>query len=125
MEKDIAFEMAASTVRYGAGVTGEVRMDLAALGARRVLVLTDRVLKRLPPVQAVVADSLERQKTTFVVYDRVRVEPTDEPMPDAVAFAREGECPDLPRASRARRPGRQSAHRQKPVPPRAQRSSGS
>ena len=89
MEKDIAFEMATSTLRYGAGVTGEVGMDLAALGARRVLVLTDSVLKALPPVQTV-ADSLERQKIPFVVYDRVRVEPSDGSVLDAVAFARDG-----------------------------------
>jgi hydroxyacid-oxoacid transhydrogenase len=89
MEKDIAFEMATSTLRYGAGVTGEVGMDLAALGARRVLVLTDPVLKALPPVQTV-ADSLERQKIPFVVYDRVRVEPSDGSVLDAVAFARDG-----------------------------------
>jgi len=89
MEKDIAFEMAASTVRYGAGVTGEVGMDLAALGARRVLVLTDPVLKALPPVQTV-ADSLDRQKIPFVVYDRVRVEPSNQSMLNAVAFARDG-----------------------------------
>ena len=89
MEKDIAFEMAASTVRYGAGVTAEVGMDLAALGARRVLVLTDSVLKALPPVQTV-ADSLDRQKIPFVVYDLVRVEPSDRSMLDAVAFARDG-----------------------------------
>ncbi|HEV8317143.1 MAG TPA: hydroxyacid-oxoacid transhydrogenase [Vicinamibacterales bacterium] len=90
MEKDIAFEMAASTVRYGAGVTCEVGMDLASLGARRVLVLTDSVVKTLPPVQRV-AESLERQRIPFVVYDRVRVEPTDQSMLDAVAFARDGE----------------------------------
>src|SRR3989442_6581840 len=90
MEKDIAFEMAASTVRYGAGVTCEVGMDLASLGARRALVLTDSVVKTLPPVQRV-AESLERQRIPFVVYDRVRVEPTDQSMLDAVAFARDGE----------------------------------
>src|SRR5438093_12601824 len=90
MEKDIAFEMAASTVRYGAGVTCEVGMDLASLDARRALVLTDSVVKTLPPVQRV-AESLERQRIPFVVYDRVRVEPTDQSMLDAVAFARDGE----------------------------------
>jgi len=89
MEKDIAFEMAASTVRYGTGVTSEVGMDLAALGARRVLVLTDSVLKALPPVQTV-ADSLDRQKIPFVVYDLVRVEPSDQSVLNAVAFGRDG-----------------------------------
>ena len=89
MEKDIAFEMAASTVRYGTGVTSEVGMDLAALGARRVLVLTDSVLKALPPVQTV-ADSLDREKIPFVVYDLVRVEPSDQSVLNAVAFGRDG-----------------------------------
>src|SRR5262245_35274628 len=89
MEKDIAFEMAGSAVRYGVGVTAEVGMDLAALGARRVLVLTDPVVKGLAPVQTVI-DALERQKVPYGLYDRVRVEPSDESVLDAIAFAREG-----------------------------------
>ena len=88
MDKDIAFEMAASTVRFGLGVTREVGMDLAALGARRVLVLTDPLLKALPPVQTVL-ESLQREQLTFAVYDRVRVEPSDQSVLDAVAFARD------------------------------------
>ncbi len=89
MDKDIAFEMAASTVRYGRGVTREVGMDLAALGARHVLVLTDPVVKALAPVQTVI-ESLQRERITCALYDRVRVEPSDESMLDAVAFARDG-----------------------------------
>ncbi len=41
MTKDIAFEMAVSSVRYGVGVTREVGPDLADLGAKHVLVVTD------------------------------------------------------------------------------------
>jgi hydroxyacid-oxoacid transhydrogenase len=89
MEKDIAFEMAASTVRYGIGVTREVGMDLAALGVRHVMVVTDPVMSRLPPVHTV-ADSLAEQKVRFQVYDRVRVEPSDASVLDAIAFARDG-----------------------------------
>jgi hydroxyacid-oxoacid transhydrogenase len=84
---DYAFEMAASAVRFGAGVTREVGMDLAELGARLVLVLTDPTLSRLPPVQTVL-ESLEASRIPFALYDRVRVEPTDASFLDAITFAR-------------------------------------
>ena len=51
--KEIAFEMAVSSVRFGAGVTREVGMDLADLGVRRALILTDPALRSLAPVQTV------------------------------------------------------------------------
>jgi hydroxyacid-oxoacid transhydrogenase len=87
---EYAFEMAVSSVRFGSGVTREVGMDLAELGARRVLVITDPVVRRLPPVQTVM-DSLEACRLTSTLYDRVRVEPTDESFLDAIAFAKRQE----------------------------------
>ncbi len=63
-------------------------MDLADLGARQVLVLTDPMLRSLPPVHTVLA-SLEDSHLSYVVYDRVRVEPTDESFQDAIHFARQ------------------------------------
>jgi len=91
MENEIAFEMAVSNVRFGAGVTREVGMDLVDIGARRALVFTDPVVSRLQPV-ATVLESLEDNRIPFVLYDRVRVEPTDESMEDAIAFAAQSEC---------------------------------
>ena len=88
MKNEIAFEMAASSIRFGAGVTREVGMDLADLGARKVLVITDPVLADMAPVQTVL-ESLESAGVGFVLYDRVRVEPTDESFLDAIAFARQ------------------------------------
>jgi alcohol dehydrogenase class IV len=88
MTKDIAFEMAVSSVRFGVGVTREVGMDLAEMGARLVLVVTDPVLARLPPVHTVL-ESLEANRIPYAVYDRVRVEPSDESFLDAIAFAKE------------------------------------
>jgi hydroxyacid-oxoacid transhydrogenase len=88
MNNDNAFEMAVSSVRYGVGVTHEVGMDLAEIGARLVLVMTDPVVSRLPPVQTVI-DSLEHSGVPYVLYDRVRVEPSDESFLDAIAFANE------------------------------------
>ena len=86
MTKDIAFEMAVSSVRFGVGVTREVGMDLAEMGATLVLVVTDPTLARLPPVKTVL-DSLDQNKIACELYDRVRVEPSDESFLDAIAFA--------------------------------------
>lgn len=89
MQNETAFEMAVSSIRFGPGVTREVGMDLADLGARNVLVLTDPVLAKLPPV-ATVMQSLEDNGVSATLYDRVRVEPTDESFGDAIAFATRG-----------------------------------
>jgi hydroxyacid-oxoacid transhydrogenase len=88
MNKDTAFEMAVSSVRFGVGVTHEVGMDLAEMGARLVLVMTDPIVSALPPVRNVI-DSLERSGVPYALYDRVRVEPSDESFLDAIAFANE------------------------------------
>jgi hydroxyacid-oxoacid transhydrogenase len=57
------------------------------MGANRVLVVTDPVMRQLPPVHTAL-ESLEANGIAFDVYDRVRVEPTDESFLDAIAFAR-------------------------------------
>lgn len=89
MNNENAFEMTTSQVRFGPGVTREVGMDLADLGARSALVLTDPRLSRMTPVLTVL-ESLEDHGIPFVVYDRVRIEPTDESFQDAITFARRG-----------------------------------
>jgi hydroxyacid-oxoacid transhydrogenase len=88
MSNEIAFEMAVAPIRFGVGVTREVGMDLADLGARRVLLLTDPTLRHLAPVEMVLR-SLEANGVACVVYDRVRVEPNDVSFQDAIVFARE------------------------------------
>jgi hydroxyacid-oxoacid transhydrogenase len=87
MTRDTAFEMAVSNVRFGVGVTREVGMDLQEAGATLALVLTDPRLRVLPPVQRVL-ESLDESRIRYDVYDRVRVEPSDESFLDAIAFAR-------------------------------------
>jgi hydroxyacid-oxoacid transhydrogenase len=88
VSRDTAFETAAASVRFGSGVTREVGMDLADMGARRVLVVTDPHLARLAPVQCVM-ESLEANGLTPVVFDRVCVEPTDLSFRDAIEFGRQ------------------------------------
>src|SRR3954451_13212505 len=86
LKTEMAFEMAASNVRFGAGVTSEVGMDLRDLRARNILVVTDPNVALLPPLQTVLA-SLDDAGLEAVVYDRVRVEPTDGSFREAIGFA--------------------------------------
>ena len=86
MQKEYAIQMASSNLRFGAGVTKEVGMDLADMGIRRVLVLTDKNLKDLPPVQTAL-ESLQLEKIEYDLYDDVRVEPTDVSIKEAINIA--------------------------------------
>ncbi|XP_027433190.2 hydroxyacid-oxoacid transhydrogenase, mitochondrial isoform X2 [Zalophus californianus] len=86
---DYAFEMAVSNIRYGAGVTKEVGMDLKNMGAKNVCLMTDKNLSQLPPVQMVM-DSLVKNGINFKVYDNVRVEPTDRSFMEAIEFVKRG-----------------------------------
>lgn len=81
-----AFEMATSAIRFGPGVTREIGQDLAEAGLRRVLLITDPRMRRLPPV-AVAEESLAANGIHYSLYDRVRVEPTDASFADAITFA--------------------------------------
>lgn len=87
MAFDNAFEMAVSSIRFGKGVTREIGMDLADLGVKQVLVITDPTIRRLPPMRTVI-DSLDAGKLRYAIYDRVRVEPTDESFRDAIEFGK-------------------------------------
>ena len=86
MEREYAFEMVTSGIRFGAGVTRELGAELSDLGKRHVLVFTDPTLRGLPPV-ATVLESLSGQKIRFSVFERVRTEPTDESFKEAIAAA--------------------------------------
>src|SRR5438128_8947050 len=86
MQRETAFEMAVSNIRFGAGVTREVGSDLKDLGVRTALVFADPKLRLMKPVQTVL-ESLEQNGVKAVVYDRIRVEPSDESFLDAITFA--------------------------------------
>lgn len=84
---DTAFEMAASAVRYGAGVSREVGIDAADRALHRVMVVTDPIVRQLAAVETVL-ESLHDNRIEAVVYDRVRIEPSDESFLDAIEAAR-------------------------------------
>ena len=86
MEMDTGFEMASSKIRFGRGVTREVGMDFADMGLKQVLVVTDEQVGQLE-VTATALKSLEAQKINFTIFDRTRIEPTDESLQEAIEFA--------------------------------------
>ena len=89
MEKDTIFEMGTSNLRFGTGSTREVGMDLKELGINRAMILTDRNLRDLAPVQNAL-EAIKAEGIETVVYDTVRVEPTDLSFKEAIVAARDG-----------------------------------
>jgi len=89
MPFETVFTMDTSSLKVGAGATREVGVDLAALGVKRALVFTDANLSGSETV-AVVLKALREQGIDAVVYDQVRVEPTDQSFKAAAAFASAG-----------------------------------
>jgi hydroxyacid-oxoacid transhydrogenase len=90
MPNDTAFQMSAANIRCGRGVTREIGMDLAELGARRSMLVLDPALVDLP-VGRTVLESLRDNRIDFALYDRIDVEPTDVTFRDAAKFAADGQ----------------------------------
>jgi alcohol dehydrogenase class IV len=68
---------------FGAGAIQELGSQVAALGARRALVVTDPHLAALG-IARQAADHLAAAGVSALVYDRVQVEPTDASIAAAV-----------------------------------------
>ncbi|MCP3867018.1 MAG: iron-containing alcohol dehydrogenase [Gammaproteobacteria bacterium] len=83
------FSVDATAIKFGAGALGEVGKDARVLGITRAAVFTDRTVRQLEHFQTLI-DSLRAAGIEFEVYDRVKVEPTDESFKLASEFAREG-----------------------------------
>eukprot|EP00058_Branchiostoma_floridae_P017624 XP_002603113.1 hypothetical protein BRAFLDRAFT_274863 [Branchiostoma floridae] len=81
--------MATSTIRYGMGVTQEVGMDFQNMGAKKVCLMTDKTVGKLPPMQ-IVLEAMTKAGINFEVYDNIRVEPTDSSFNAAIDFAKKG-----------------------------------
>ncbi|KAJ3563849.1 hypothetical protein NP233_g8669 [Leucocoprinus birnbaumii] len=90
VEKEYAFEVAASNLRFGDGVTAEVGMDLKNMKARKVCVgvFTDPNVARLRPMKMAIAALEAQSDLPFEVYDQVVAEPTEENWRKAFAWAR-------------------------------------
>ena len=75
-KREYAFEMAASSIRFGPGCTKEVGMDFKNMGSKRVCVVTDGNVAKLDAMRQVV-EGLSREQVEFTVYKDTRVEPKD------------------------------------------------
>lgn len=84
-----AFTMDTSSIKYGPGVTREIGHDMGRYAVKRVMVLTDPNLSNSEMVKTVL-DALKAESIDAVLYDQVRVEPTDESFKQAIAFALDG-----------------------------------
>ena len=85
---ETVFTYAAPGLKFGPGASAEIGHDLAATGARRVLLVTDAgVAATGHPAR--IADQMAGHGLTVTTYDAARVEPTDESMNDAISFARD------------------------------------
>ncbi|CAG7979990.1 unnamed protein product [Penicillium olsonii] len=86
-EKEYAFEMAASSIRFGPGATKEVGMDFTNIGAKRVCIVTDSNVAKLDAMKQAV-EGLTREGIQFTIFDKVRTEPKDSSIKEAIEFCK-------------------------------------
>ena len=75
-QKEYAFEVAASSIRYGPGATQEVGMDFVNMCARRVAIVTDGTVDKLIAMKQA-REALDREGVLFDVFKDVRIEPKE------------------------------------------------
>lgn len=90
MAFETAFTMNTANIKFGPGVTREVGHDMKQLGVTRAMVVTDANLAESEPV-SVVLQALRAQEIDAVLFDGVRIEPTDISFKEAIDFAVGGE----------------------------------
>jgi hydroxyacid-oxoacid transhydrogenase len=83
------FSVDISAISFGHGVLGEAGEHAKTLGMKRVALFTDKNLINLPYVAQVRA-ALKASRMDVVIFDEVRVEPTDQSFLAATRFATEG-----------------------------------
>lgn len=89
MKFETAFTMDTSNIKFGPGVTREVGYDMKQLGATRVMVVTDPNLADREPV-SIALEALHSAGIDAMLFDGVRVEPTDASFKEAIKFAADG-----------------------------------
>lgn len=83
------FTMDASSIKFGPGVTREIGHDMSRFAVNQVMVITDPNLSDSEMVNTVI-DALRAGGIDAILFDQVRIEPTDQSFKQAIAFAVDG-----------------------------------
>jgi len=89
-EHETIFTMEATPVKFGRGASAEAGWELARLGVRRVMLVTDPGVAALGQPERI-QGLIESEGIEVVLYARARVEPTIDSLQHAVEFALEHE----------------------------------
>jgi hydroxyacid-oxoacid transhydrogenase len=89
MKYETILTMSSANIKYGFGATKEVGFEMAELGSKRVMVVTDTGLTDSQAVRTALK-SLREYGIDAVLFDETAVEPTDESLKHAAAFAKDG-----------------------------------
>ena len=86
---ETAFTIDTSSIKFGTRITSEAGYELARLGAKRVLVVTDPQMASSEAVHTA-TESLRQANIDFAVFDQVSIEPTDTSLKEAIKFTVDG-----------------------------------
>jgi hydroxyacid-oxoacid transhydrogenase len=87
-DTETVFTYGAPGLKFGPGASEEIGFDLSSFDVKRVLVITDLGVARTGHPQRI-AEQMARFGIDAVVYDEVRVEPTDASVTAAIGWARD------------------------------------
>src|SRR5215471_16421125 len=86
---ETAFTMDTSGIKFGPGATRELGSDMQQLGVTRAMLVPDPNLATSQPV-AVALAALRAAGIDTVLFEQVRIEPTDAALKEAIRFGVEG-----------------------------------
>ena len=84
--RDDVFTVDVNRIRFGPGALGELGLEVTMAGVQKAAVFTDEVVRQLELFSEAM-QSLRSAGVDVEIYDRVRVEPTDQSFREASQFA--------------------------------------
>ena len=87
-DHETVFTLEATPIKFGPGAAADAGWELARLGVKRALLVTDPGVREIGHPDRI-RELIEREGIAVVVYDRARVEPTADSFQEAADFALE------------------------------------